>query len=151
MSTHVASVIQAYEQRIEKMELEKAVLHEKISNCGRKVGSFDESFRTALEFLSNPCHMWASEQVEYKRAVIKLAFSDSLVFDRKSGFRTAAISMPFRVLEALDNHDSIMAEKAGFEPAVRCRTHAFQACALNHSAISPFTKNLFHLLQGRKG
>ncbi len=77
MSTHIASVIQAYEQRIEKMELEKAVLHEKISNCGRKVGSFDESFRTA------------------------------------------AISMPFRVLEALDNHDSIMAETEGFEPSMR--------------------------------
>ncbi len=25
----------------------------------------------------------------------------------------------------------------GFEPTVRCRTHAFQACALSHSAISP--------------
>ena len=33
--------------------------------------------------------------------------------------------------------DDTLAEKAGFEPAVRCRTHAFQACALNHSAISP--------------
>lgn len=119
MSTHIASVIQAYEQRIEKIELEKAVLHEKISNCGRKVGSFDESFRTALEFLSNPYHMWASERIEYKRAVIKLAFSDSLVFDRKSGFRTAPISMPFRVLEALDNHDSLMAETEGFEPSMR--------------------------------
>src|SRR5262245_22961269 len=31
-----------------------------------------------------------------------------------------------------------VAERVGFEPTVRfCRTHAFQACALSHSAISP--------------
>jgi hypothetical protein len=32
-----------------------------------------------------------------------------------------------------------MAERAGFEPAVGYEpTHAFQACDLNHSSISPF-------------
>jgi hypothetical protein len=32
----------------------------------------------------------------------------------------------------------ILAERAGFEPAVGCYpTHAFQACDLNHSSISP--------------
>ena len=31
-----------------------------------------------------------------------------------------------------------MAEREGFEPSVGYKpTHAFQACALNHSAISP--------------
>ncbi len=30
-----------------------------------------------------------------------------------------------------------MAEREGFEPSVGCPTHAFQACALDHSATSP--------------
>ncbi len=30
-----------------------------------------------------------------------------------------------------------LAEREGFEPTVVLPTHAFQACALNHSAISP--------------
>ena len=30
-----------------------------------------------------------------------------------------------------------MAERVGFEPTVGFPTHAFQACALSHSAISP--------------
>src|SRR5882672_1454698 len=30
-----------------------------------------------------------------------------------------------------------LAERVGFEPTVVLPTHAFQACALNHSAISP--------------
>ena len=29
-----------------------------------------------------------------------------------------------------------VAERKGFEPPVRCRTHAFQACSLNHSDTS---------------
>ena len=32
---------------------------------------------------------------------------------------------------------SRMAEREGFEPSVRFRTHAFQACSLSHSDISP--------------
>jgi hypothetical protein len=42
-----------------------------------------------------------------------------------------------------------MAERGGFEPPVGYKpTHAFQACALNHSAISPF--GLFHSEHGSK-
>ena len=28
------------------------------------------------------------------------------------------------------------AERKGFEPSIRCRIHAFQACAFDHSATS---------------
>ena len=31
----------------------------------------------------------------------------------------------------------VLAERAGFEPAVLLRTHAFQACSLSHSDTSP--------------
>ena len=34
--------------------------------------------------------------------------------------------------------NKIVAERVGFEPTVVLPTHAFQACALNHSAISPY-------------
>ena len=32
------------------------------------------------------------------------------------------------------------AEKAGFEPAVPCSTHAFQACSIDHSDTSPLVE-----------
>ena len=42
-----------------------------------------------------------------------------------------------------------MAERAGFEPAKELPLHAFQACAFNHSATSPFhflfLSNFFNL------
>lgn len=31
-----------------------------------------------------------------------------------------------------------MAEEAGFEPAIGCPKHAFQACALSRSATLPY-------------
>src|SRR5271165_178746 len=40
-----------------------------------------------------------------------------------------------------------MAERVGFEPTVPCGTHAFQACALSHSAISPRCPLLLNLTQ----
>ena len=43
----------------------------------------------------------------------------------------------------------ILAERAGFEPAVGCYpTHAFQACDLNHSSTSPKEKRI--LAEGRR-
>ena len=35
-----------------------------------------------------------------------------------------------------------MAERMGFEPMKELLLHAFQACALNHSAISPILNKL---------
>ena len=34
-----------------------------------------------------------------------------------------------------------LAERAGFEPAIRCRIHDFESCTFNHSATSPCTDN----------
>ena len=36
-----------------------------------------------------------------------------------------------------------VAERQGFEPWIPCGIHAFQACALSHSAISPLSANLY--------
>src|SRR5687767_8302559 len=71
-------VITAYESRIRKLEEQRVVLQEKISRCGRPLNSFDESLRTALDFLGNPTKLWASKRLEDKRTVLKLAFAERL-------------------------------------------------------------------------
>ena len=60
--------------------------------------SFDETLRTALDFLGNPQKLWVSERLEDKRAVLKLAFADRLAYARNEGFRTANLALPFNVL-----------------------------------------------------
>lgn len=106
-------MISAYEKRIQTLEQERMVAKERIAACGRPVRGFDESFRTALDFLASPWKLWASEALEDKRAVLKLAFADRLAYVRNEGFRTPDISLPFRVLTAMSQPEKSPQRTAG--------------------------------------
>ncbi|HMN15273.1 MAG TPA: recombinase family protein, partial [Bellilinea sp.] len=70
----VASVMGAIEKRIEKLEYEKLALQERMAESARPKTSFDKTLRTALSFLANPWNLWASGQLDQRKAVLKLAF-----------------------------------------------------------------------------
>ena len=110
------SVIKAYEDKIAALEREKIVYREKIAQCGRPARSFDANFRTAMEFLANPCNLWDSPRIEDKRAVLKLAFAARPTYARNSGFRTVVTSSPFKLLSAFKGDEEEMARPTGFEP-----------------------------------
>ncbi len=112
----VPSVIATYETRIKALEDRKLVLLEKIGTTGRPVRSFEETVRTAFDFLASPCILWSSERLEDKRAVLKLAFADRLAYTKKQGFRTPDFSLPFKTLAQVSGPDFKMARPAGFEP-----------------------------------
>jgi DNA invertase Pin-like site-specific DNA recombinase len=114
-TTH-AAVVKAAEQRLTEIDLELAVTQEKIGNCGRPFGDFEENFRTALDFLANPRELWASGLYEHKRALLKLGFSEPLLYHRKEGFRTACKSSPFRLIDDLSNNRTRMVDATGLEP-----------------------------------
>jgi site-specific DNA recombinase len=127
-ATDVASVIGAYEAKIKKLEEEKIVVSERIKNCGRPLKSFDETLRTALDFLASPWNLWASGQLENRRAVLKLAFADRLVYVRNEGLRTPNLSLPFKALAEFSGAKNGMVAKGGIEPpthgfSVRCSTN----------------------------
>ena len=42
------------------------------------------------------------------------------------------------------------AERKGFEPPIRCRIHAFQACSLNHSDTSLYGLQIYKKLEFMK-
>lgn len=69
--------------RIRKFEGQKLATEEKIANCGRPLRSFDETVRTALDFLGNINRLRASEHLEEKRILLKLQFGTN-VFDEIS-------------------------------------------------------------------
>lgn len=111
------TLMTAYEKKIRKLEEEKIILDEKIAKCGRPLQSFDETFRTTFTFLSNPQKIWASERLEHKRAVLKLAFSEPLQYSKNEGFRTPSKSLPFSLLGENGAGEYEMVETAGIEPA----------------------------------
>jgi hypothetical protein len=54
LSAESETVVRVYENQIGKLESEKHVLRERIANCGRPLDTYEDSFRTAMGFLSNP-------------------------------------------------------------------------------------------------
>ena len=114
------SLVKNYEDRLHSLERDKALITERIANCGRPLGEFDATFRTAVEFLGNPCNLWESPQLEDKRAVLKLVFAEPLAYRRGSGFRTAVTSSPFKILSDLQNGGEGMVPRRGLEPPRPC-------------------------------
>jgi len=97
--TYSETLMTAYEKKIRKLEEEKIILDEKIAKYGRPLASFDETYRTAFSFLSNPQRLWASDKLEHKRIVLKLAFSEPIQYCKKEGYRASQKSLPFSLLE----------------------------------------------------
>lgn len=123
VETDVPSVVSTCENRIRKLDEQKALVSERIANCGRPIRSYDESLRTGLWFLANPCQLWNSNYFDDKKVVLKLAFDERLVYCRKEGFRTANLSLPFRALQDFSGGNLELVDREGIEPsACRVRT-----------------------------
>ena len=112
-----ARVIKAYENEIAAMEEQKIELEELASGAVPFRRSFEQSFRTAWAFLSNPCRFWTSGILEQRRLVLRLAFAGPLKYCQNRGFRTAAIAEPLRALGAFAAGNLRMVGAAGIEPA----------------------------------
>ena len=118
METSSPAVMNRIEERIAKLENQKLLLAERIEGISGPARSFDEMYRTSMEFLKNPNKIWSLGRFEDKRAVLKLAFSKPLTYDRNTGYRTPDFALPFKVLGNNFDHDMKMAEREGFEPSI---------------------------------
>lgn len=137
------SIIAAYEKRIRDLEMEKAVMREKIASCGKPLKSFGETYRTAFDFLANPCKLWHSTFIEDRRAVLKLVFAGPLPYQRGVGYRTAQISMPFKMLGGTNIAKKGMVPLAGIEPALLAELD-FESSASTNSAIGATAADYSH-------
>lgn len=122
LDTDSTALITAYETKIKTLELKKLRLSERLSLPARKRTTFETQFRTALNYLSNPCILWENGSYEQKRAVLKLTFSNHLKYTIKQGFRTPMIddfSLPFRLLQNSLIQSEAMVGPEGLEPPTR--------------------------------
>lgn len=125
VSASSPTVINRYESEVEKLEREKLVLEEKMSRCGTAAPDYEESFRTAFEFLGNPWKLWTNGTFEDKRIVLKLTLASHIQYDWNEGVRTAELSLPFKMLGNVCDREKVMAERVGFEPTVRLHGQRF--------------------------
>ena len=111
-----ASLVAAYENQIRKLERRKLCLSEKLDEYGQPAQDFRQTYRTAMEFLGNPWKLWASERLDDKRLVLRLAFGGRLPYLRNGGYRTAETTLPFKALAAISPGSTEMVELRGIEP-----------------------------------
>ena len=111
------ALIAAYEDQIGKLAEMKASLEAQAKRPSKPLGDFDDTFRTACAFLANPCNLWASDRLADKRLVLSLAFDGHLAYDRKEGFRTAILSLPFKALAGFSRPECGLVEPKGVEPS----------------------------------
>ncbi len=116
LDARLPSVMTAIEERIRKLEEDKLSIKDQMASVALPASTFEDVTRTALEFLSNPLKLWNSERLEDRRTVVKLAFLDRLEYVRGEGYRTADLSLPFKVLRDLEEGKKEMARPRGVEP-----------------------------------
>ena len=116
------AVITAYEKRISAVEAEKTILTERIAASRKPQKAYEDLFRTAFEFLSNPVKLWRSEEIRHKKTVLKLTFARQLSYTKKDGFRTVYPSLPFELIQRLKgeaqanfSRENSMAHRGRFE------------------------------------
>lgn len=110
------ALIAAYEEQVRKLQTQRILVQEKLGKRAPSPARFEETYRTAMEFIENPGKLWASEELRERRLVPKLLFGGRVLYRRNEGYRTAAIARPFRVLRAIAGGKSDLVEPRGIEP-----------------------------------
>ncbi len=116
LATTSYDMLTRFQNRLRLIENEKVGIREKLDVFGKPRRSFDQAYRTAMDFLANPSKLWVSDSFEDKRTLLKLAFPGRVSYSRISGYRTAAKSMPFRVFDTLALAGKEMVDATGIEP-----------------------------------
>ena len=119
IQTEDAGLIGIYEGQIRKLNEHKLTMEEKLRNGTQPRMDFEETYRTALEFLANPGKLWDSDDPATRNLALKLAFERSLPYWKNGGFRTAGkdeIALPFKVLTGANDNKYGLVEPRGIEP-----------------------------------
>ena len=108
----------AYEDEIKKLDQKRVGFIDLAAQKPRPVERFEDVYRTACAFLANPCKIWDSGVFELQRLVLKLVFPGRLSYCRNTGYRTAPIAEPLRLLGSFSDSGSGLVRAAGLEPAL---------------------------------
>ena len=95
------TVVRAYEDKIAKLERDKAIMGERLRAQAPNPKASAENLELCLRFLTNPWKLWQTGHIKARRLVLKLAFQGPLAYDRNKGPRTPDLSFPFRMLDGI--------------------------------------------------
>ena len=110
-----ASVVSAYETRIEKLERDKIVLQERFAKSIPPKGRLEDCIELSLKFLSSPWNIWKNGDFALRQTVLRLAFSEPLRYSLNGVYGTPEFSFPFTYLGGFSGSKSEMVLPERFE------------------------------------
>ncbi|OHB14700.1 MAG: hypothetical protein A2431_00635 [Candidatus Zambryskibacteria bacterium RIFOXYC1_FULL_39_10] len=108
--TENEAMIKTYEKEIEKLTNEELVLENQVKVIRGRSVDFGTALDRTFTFLKNPYLYWKKDDLASKHLVLKLVFTDRIVYERGKGFGTAKLALPLRVFELnqLDNSSLVV-------------------------------------------
>ncbi len=103
-----ASIVSAYEDKIEKLERDKILLKEKIGNSIPEKGRFEDCMELVLRLLSSHWKIYKNSDRAMRQTVLRLAFSEPLRYCSNGMCGAPELSFPFGYLEILSGSKSEM-------------------------------------------
>ncbi|MDV7144460.1 hypothetical protein R3X27_17420, partial [Tropicimonas sp. TH_r6] len=103
------SAVRNYERRMVALEQEKLIIDDKVANMDITSGGLDQAFELTDELLSSPYKKWRFDDIQQRRSVLSLAFSEPVVCSKDVGFRTPKKSLPFKVRQDAHSKGALMA------------------------------------------
>ena len=144
-----ASVVTAYEARIEKLERDKIVLAEKIEKVVPPKGQLEDCIELTLRFLSSPWNLYKNGDFALRQTVLRLAFSRPLRYAPNGVYGTPEFSFPFKYLSGFSGLKNEMVLLGRIElptsplPRVRSTTELQQRRWRGDRLYHPTTQGVF--------
>ncbi len=103
---------QTLEARIEELARREAVLQDELSTPRHELTAADAGtlFKRVRPLLQNPLQVWETSPLVYKKVVTRIAFTTPLRYDRKTGFGTPDIAVPYRITRSITSSNSKMVD-----------------------------------------
>ncbi len=135
-----------------KLNTEKMKIIKLLDDCSVSTSNLAQKIIQASQISRKLTEFWQSGGYDKKTRLQKLVFPDGIAFNKKTGalltpkinqeiVEIARLSGDLAInkkgLNTPQSAKSLVAEKEGFEPSLPCGKHAFQACSIGHSDISP--------------
>jgi hypothetical protein len=93
-------VLKRIEEQVEALEAKKLRLGGKIEKA--KNYHFEHALMLFLDFLKDPKFIWGTGNLAQRHMVLRLVFTEPLVYDRETGFGTATFSLPINLACVLE-------------------------------------------------
>ncbi len=116
-NTENERMTKVYETEIEKLTEEESKLENQLMFVRGSKPEFGTALDITFNFLKNPYVYWKKDDLKSKHLVLKLVFTDRLIYKRGEGLGTANLSLPLRVFELNQLDETDYVDPTGLEPA----------------------------------